>query len=46
VFYTGITDNNVHHAWWDPATDPQTINHDLWTTDGNLVGGVTTLVTG
>ena len=37
----------MHHAWWDPATDPAgVIGHDLWTTDGSLVGDVTTLVTG
>jgi len=42
VFYVG-TDQNVHHAYWDPASGQ--INHDQWTSDGQVIS-LTTLLTG
>jgi chitinase len=41
VFYRG-TDNNVHHAYWDPASGQ--VSHDVWTSDGSVADDVATLL--
>jgi hypothetical protein len=42
VFYRG-TDNNVHHAYWAPASG---IKADQWTFDGSVGSDLATLLTG
>ena len=44
MFYVG-RDGNVHHAYWDPANGGP-VNHELWTTDGQAVSNLATLLAG
>jgi chitinase len=42
VFYRGA-DNNVHQAYWDPATQ---LGASQWTSDGQVAPGLATLLSG